>query len=173
MPDLTLWHWSIMKRIITTVILSLALLTPTAAHAQITTKHPEARASVSPRAADMSGIAPSLYRGPWHNPRYEEFRRCIMHRESKGNYRAANSSSSARGAYQFLDRSWRDGLVWMMLKESKRTGDGLQNQARALFDRPIHTWSRYWQDRAFWTAFRHGAGAHHWHYSGSPCNRLA
>jgi hypothetical protein len=23
-------------------------------------------------------------------------------------------------------------------------------------------WSRYWQDRAFWTIFNHGAGASHW-----------
>lgn len=172
MPDLTLWHWSPMYRILTTLILSLTLLTPTA-QAQTNTQHPEARASSSPQAADMSGIAPSLYRGPWHNPRYEDYRRCIMKRESHGNYRAANRSSSARGAYQFLDNSWRDGLVWMMLKESRKTRDGLTPEARRLFDKPIHHWSRYWQDRAFWTAFRHGAGAHHWHYAGSPCNRLA
>jgi len=122
---------------------------------------------------DRKGIEPSLYVGKWYSPRHDDFRRCIMRRESRGNYRAANPRSSARGAYQFLDSQWRDGLVWMMLKEEKRTGGDRRREIRRLFDKPIHRWNRYYQDRAFWTAFRHGDGAHHWHYPGSPCNRLA
>lgn len=124
-------------------------------------------------AKSTNGIHPSLYKGKWYSPKHDDFRRCIMHRESRGNYRAANSRSSARGAYQFLDKQWRDGLVWMMLKEEKRTGGRKKKEIRALRDKPIHKWNRYYQDRAFWTAFRKGDGARHWHYPGSPCNRLA
>lgn len=122
---------------------------------------------------DTKGIERSLYVGKWYSPAHDGFRRCIMKRESRGNYRAANSRSSARGAYQFLDSQWRDGLVWMMLKEEKQTGGDRRREIRRLFDRPIHTWNRYYQDRAFWTAFRKGEGWRHWHYPGSPCNRLA
>ena len=125
------------------------------------------------RANDMTGYQPSLYEGRWHSPKHEAFRQCIMQRESRFNYRAANSSSSARGAYQFLDNSWRIPLTHMMISEDKKHGGYLVREIRDLRDRPIHRWNRYWQDRAFWTAFQHGAGAHHWHYAGSPCNGLA
>jgi hypothetical protein len=125
------------------------------------------------RANDMTGYQPSLYEGRWHSPKHEDFRRCIMKRESHYNYRAANRSSSARGAYQFLDNSWRIPLTHMMIREDKKHGGYLVREIRDLRDVPIHKWNRYWQDRAFWTAFRHGDGAHHWHYSGSPCNGLA
>ena len=120
------------------------------------------------RSADMTGIHESLYRGEWYNPKHEGTRRCIVERESRGNYRAANKSSSARGAYQFLDRQWRDGLVWMMLDEEPK-GSPKRDEIRDLRDVPIHKWNRYYQDRAFWTAYRHGQGAHHWHYPPKPC----
>ena len=125
------------------------------------------------RAQDLTGYEPSLYTGKWHSPRHESFRKCIMKRESNYNYLAANRSSSARGAYQFLDRSWRIPLTHMMLREDKKTGGHLREEILALRDVSIQKWDRYWQDRAFWTAFRHGDGAHHWHYPGSPCNGLA
>ena len=122
----------------------------------------EFRAAGSAAADDRLGWMPSLYRGQWYAARFASVRRCIMTRESHINYRAKNRSSSAAGAYQFLDRSWRDGLVWMFLRESAATGDGLAGQARALRQVPIDHWSRYWQDRAFYTAWRFGAGAFHW-----------
>lgn len=123
---------------------------------------------VETRASDMRGIEPSLYKGKWFNPKHEGTRRCIIQRESRGNYRAANKSSSARGAYQFLDSQWRDGLVWMMLDEEPK-GSPLRDEIKALRDTPIHKWNRYFQDRAFWTAYRHGQGSHHWHYPPVPC----
>ncbi len=129
--------------------------------------------NIERQAQDLTGYEPSLYTGKWHSPRHEPFRRCIMKRESNYNYLAANRSSSARGAYQFLDRSWRIPLTHMMLHEDKRTGGVLRQEILALRDVSIQKWDRYWQDRAFWTAFRHGDGAHHWHYAGSPCNGLA
>lgn len=123
---------------------------------------------VEARASDMRGIEPSLYRGEWYNPKHEGTRRCIIARESRGDYRAANGSSSARGAYQFLDRQWRDGLVWMMLEEEPKRSP-LRKEIKALREVPIHKWNRYWQDRAFWTAYRDGQGVHHWHYPPVPC----
>jgi hypothetical protein len=129
----------------------------------------EHRAARSDLADDMKGFEPSLYRGKWYDGKWEDSRKCIMKRESHFSYRAANKSSSARGAYQFLDSQWRDGLVWMMLKESKKVGDGLSAEIRTLFNKPIHKWSRYYQDRAFYTAWQNGKGKKHWFYRGHNC----
>jgi hypothetical protein len=129
----------------------------------------EHRASRSNLADDMKGYEPSLYRGKWYDKKWEGSRKCIMSRESHFNYRAANKSSSARGAYQFLENSWRDGLVYMMLKESKKTKDGLGKEIKTLFSKPINKWSRYYQDRAFFTAWQNGAGKKHWYYPGHNC----
>ena len=144
----------------------LATLAITAALTLAPTSTP---AHLSPAALDMTGVAPSLYQGSWYSAKHEKIRRCIVSRESHGNYRAANKTSSARGAYQFLDRAWRDSLVWMMLDETKRTRDGLTKEIQALRSKPISKWNRYYQDRAFWTAWRFGAGASHWHYPPKPC----
>lgn len=125
-------------------------------------------------AFDFTGYEKSIYKGIHYRPNQESFRKCVMQRESHFNYRAANRSSSARGAFQFLDNNWRDGLVWMMLKESRATDDGLDRKIKRLFDRPINRWSRYWQDRAFFTAMNINgdwAGKHHWNATvhGTSC----
>ena len=134
----------------------------------------EQRAANSPAAKALKGYKPSIYRGIWYSPRHEPYRECVMYRESRHNYRAANRTSSARGAYQFLDRSWRISLTHMMIAESRKTSDGLIKEARELRSKPIHHWNRYWQDRAFWTAFRFGAGKKHWYFQGTKsCDRLA
>jgi hypothetical protein len=114
-------------------------------------------------ARDMRGYEPSLYRGKWYDPKWENTRKCIMRRESHFNYRAANKSSSARGAYQFLDSQWRESLTHMLMPEHKHMRDELLD----LRDIPINKWNRYWQDAAFFTAWRHGEGSKHWHYKGS------
>lgn len=115
-------------------------------------------------AKSTKGYAVSLYKGKWYDKKWEDERRCIMDRESNFNYKAANKTSSARGAYQFLDSKWREGLVWMMLDEG-----GNKKEIKALRNKPINKWSRYYQDRAFFTAWRHGEGKNHWHYPGSKC----
>jgi len=167
-PDLTLWHWSFMRTLITiiTAALTASLITINPAQADGLNR-------IEIAARDMNGYQPSLYQGKWYSPRHEAFRKCIMKRESHYNYRAANKSSSARGAYQFLDRSWRVPLTHMMIKEDKKLGGYRVEEIRDLRTIPINKWNRYWQDRAFWTAFRYGDGKHHWSYSGSSCNRLA
>lgn len=116
-------------------------------------------------AQSTQGFATSLYQGKWFKKRWEDERKCIMKRESRFNYRAANKSSSARGAYQFLDSQWRESLTHMLMPEHKDQ----KAEVKALRDKPIHKWSRYWQDAAFYTAWRHGDGKHHWNYSGGNC----
>lgn len=140
---------------ITAALLAGAIaLTPASAHPADT------------RAAhDMKGYETSLYQGKWYKKRYERTRKCIMKRESHYNYKAANRSSTARGAYQFLDSQWRVSLTHMLMPEHKDR----KQEVRALRDKPIHKWNRYWQDAAFFTVYRHGKGAKHWYYPGSNC----
>lgn len=125
----------------------------------------EYRAAVSKDAKDLKGYEKSLYRGKFYYKDQESFRKCVMDRESNFRYKAANSRSSARGAYQFLDNHWRDGLVHMMIKESKKKDHGLEKRLKRLFDKPIHRWNRYYQDRAFFTALNYNgkwSGKKHW-----------
>ena len=60
----------------------------------------EARAARSKDALDMSGLEPSLYRGKYYKSGKgaEDFRRCVIQRESRAMYRSANPASTARGA---------------------------------------------------------------------------
>ena len=116
-------------------------------------------------AKSTQGYAASLYRGKWYKPKWEDERKCIMKRESHFNYRAANRTSSARGAYQFLDSQWRRSLTYMLMPEHADR----KKEIKALRDKPIHKWNRYWQDAAFFTVWRHGEGKHHWYYPGSNC----
>jgi len=116
-------------------------------------------------AHDMRGFEPSLYQGKWYSKKWERNRKCIMKRESRFDYRAANKSSSARGAYQFLDSQWRVSLTHMLMPEHKDR----KKEVKALRKKPIHKWNRYWQDAAFYVAWQHGKGAKHWYYPGSNC----
>ena len=136
--------------------------------------HPEFQAAVTKQAKDLKGYEKSLYRGKYYYKGQESWRKCVMRRESNFRYKAKNRSSSASGAYQFLDNSWRDGLVWMMIKESKKTDDGLDPYLRDLFDVHITQWNRYFQDRAFFTALNFEgkwAGKKHWNATvpGTSC----
>ena len=128
--------------------------------------HPEYKVAVlSKRAKDLYGYEQSIYRGKHYRKKQELFRKCVMKRESNYWYKAKNRVSSASGAYQFLDSQWRSGLVYMMIKVSKKTNDGLHNKAKKLHNKPIKTWNRYWQDRAFFTAMNINgdwSGKKHW-----------
>lgn len=121
-----------------------------------------------------SGIAASTYTGRWYDPAADPFRRCVIAREAPGgNYAAANPRSSARGAYQFLDRAWRHGLAHDVAKAITATRSAFRAVRAALRAVPINRWSRLAQDAAFWVAYRHGAGWRHWYHPGSRCNGLA
>jgi len=123
----------------------------------------------SDQAKDWKGHEPSLYTGKHYHKKWAQVRKCIMHRESRSNYRARSSISTASGAYQFLDSQWRVSLTWMMLKESKSSKDGLAADIRALREKPIQKWNRYYQDRAFYTAWDNGRGADHWNLTRHGC----
>ena len=110
----------------------------------------------------LRGVFKSAYVGTFYDPRYEKKRMCIVKRESNGYYTVV-SGGGYYGAYQFND-GWRKGAASLMYKTLKKEV-GAANALRlvsALKARRINKWSRYWQDRAFWTVFNHGRGAANW-----------
>lgn len=125
----------------------------------------EAAAARSSRAQDTRGALPSLYRGLYFHADQETFRRCVADREGSFTYEVrGGGGDNYYGTYQF-HRNFQRGAAYMMANESKRTGDGLRKQALALRYVPINKWSRYWQDRAFYTVLNwrgKWTGKGHW-----------
>ncbi|MDP2012879.1 MAG: hypothetical protein Q8L05_01505 [Actinomycetota bacterium] len=118
------------------------------------------------KATDMHGVQDSLYRGKWFNAKDEDRRRCIVKRETGGNYESVSSGGTYRGAYQ-MNRALAVGATWMMQAEvQKELGDEPAALVPELRKAPTQSWNRYWQDRAFWTIWRNGAGAGHWRGAG-------
>jgi hypothetical protein len=110
----------------------------------------------------LRGVFKSAYVGTFFDARYEKKRMCIVKRESNGYYTVV-SHGGYYGAYQFND-GFRKGAASLMYKTLKREV-GAANALRlvkALKAKRINKWSRYWQDRAFWTVFNHGRGASNW-----------
>lgn len=125
--------------------------------------------TASPSMAD-SPMAKSLYRGQYWDPALSGCREAIMQRESRFNYKAANSTSSARGAYQFLDSQWRESLVHMMRKETREDYPERLERLEQLSDTPIHRWPRWFQDHAFYrVANGTPNGLKHWSPRPSAC----
>jgi hypothetical protein len=121
--------------------------------------------------AEMRGYAPSVYQGKYYRASQEPFRECVMWRESRHRYGARNKSgSSAAGAYQFLDNTWRKrsgSLPWMMHAENKKVYGTAQAKRilNVLRAAPIERWGRAWQDQAFFTALNYNgmwSGKKHW-----------
>lgn len=94
------------------------------------------------------GVRPSAYIGKYYSARYESTRRCIVRKESGGNYRIASRSGTYKGAYQFNSSL------------ASATARKMGNPRLAY--RPINTWSRFHQDKAFWTVWNRGSGRGHW-----------
>ena len=92
-------------------------------------------------------IKPSLYTGPMYHARWELTRRCIVWRESNGNYRVRNKEGAA-GAYQFMPE-WQRRLAKMIGNVK-------------LAHKQIQTWPKYWQDKAFWYLWKNGKGKWNW-----------
>jgi hypothetical protein len=95
-----------------------------------------------------TGVRPSAYIGRYYTPRHERTRRCIVRKESGGNYRIASWSGYYRGAYQF-----NPSLARATARQMGNPG---------LAGRPMNTWSRFHQDKAFWTVWNRGKGRGHW-----------
>jgi hypothetical protein len=96
----------------------------------------------------MTGIRSSAYIGRYYSSRYERTRKCIVRKESHGNYRIVSSGGSYRGAYQFNSHLAR--------ATAKRMGRS------DLVNKPFNHWSRFDQDKAFWTVWNHGRGRGNW-----------
>jgi hypothetical protein len=126
--------------------------TATKAHAtrvRVATTERVPLAHVAPAVStSKKGVRPSAYVGPKYNPRHEKTRRCIVARESSGYYTVSNPSGKYRGAYQM-----NSGLARAAARKMGRPD---------LVNKPIDTWSRFAQDRAFWTIWDHGRGRSHW-----------
>ncbi|MBL6833610.1 MAG: transglycosylase family protein [Candidatus Actinomarina sp.] len=53
---------------------------------------------------NVDQIPDSLYRGWHYSPKHEDFRKCILRRESGANFKADSSGGS--GGYQFIQSTW-------------------------------------------------------------------
>lgn len=96
----------------------------------------------------MRGVRDSAYVGKYYSKRYERTRKCIVRKESGGNYRIASRSGRYKGAYQFNANLARHTARKM----------GRSDLAR----KPFNQWSRFHQDKAFWIVWNHGKGRGHW-----------
>jgi hypothetical protein len=96
----------------------------------------------------MRGIRSSAYVGKYYSPRHEGTRKCIVRKESGGNYGIKSRTGKYRGAYQFNANLAR--------ATAKKMGRG------DLVNKPINQWSRFDQDKAFWTVWNRGNGRGHW-----------
>ena len=114
----------------------------------------------SPEARDMVGYRLSTYTGKYYDKRFEQYRLCVVQRESGGRY--GESSTSHIGAYQFSYSLAASALRAMRPEIEDVYGrPGLAALDR-LEGKPMYTWNRFWQDAAFWTIFDGGRAWSHW-----------
>ena len=103
--------------------------------------------------------------------RWQRFHDCVVQRESGGSPTARNPRSSAQGLFQFLDRSWRDGLAYMVADRLRDNGAS-KAQAKAvrvwLQGREIATWPAHYQRAGFLEVVERG-GSYHWRLPDSVC----
>lgn len=122
--------------------------------------------------ADAGSVPDTAYTGHYYRVYpAEAFRKCVAWRESRDT-RTAVSRGGHRGLYQ-MTPELGDGAAWMMRVDPV---DPISRAQRVrLQSMPITSWSRYWQDRAFYTVLNArsaGSGWRHWYLSGSSCNGL-
>jgi hypothetical protein len=117
---------------------------------------------------DMKGYRLSTYTGKYYDPAREQYRICVIQRESGGNY--DEPSGPWRGAYQFSDTLAAGALRAMRAEIVAVYGNAGRQALDALEGTLIYTWPRFFQDAAFWTTFNKGAGAGHWAGGSWYCN---
>ena len=103
-----------------------------------------------------------------------KFSHCVAERESHHNPRARNKHSSAQGKYQFLDRSWREPLAFMVRDRLIQFGmptDEAREIKHELASKEIARWPEHYQDIGHAEVLEQG-GWFHWRY-GDRCDRLA
>lgn len=92
------------------IIASVSLSTGTTAHAQDWNYKNPTKPSKTP-----SDLKDSQYKG-WHYERkFEGFRKCVMARESGGNYKVDGKWGS--GAYQFIQSTWDSAMKQAKMPE--------------------------------------------------------
>lgn len=120
---------------------------------------------VAPREAPQAlpKIIPNRYQDSGHDiwdtaPRWvRELGACIRQHESRHDYRAHNATSSAAGAYQFLDSTWQGNAKW-----AKHQGKYVAKQYEAANHAPPAV-----QDAVFIHSISQG-GIRAWHGTGCP-----
>lgn len=106
-----------------------------------------------PSQSQIAEMPQSQYRSTqYYMPRKERYRKCIMWRESRGNYKAHGPGGS--GAYQFIFSTWRH--------YAKLAGFDYWST------KPAHQAPRYVQDAVFWRTWNHGKGKFHWSTRWNP-----
>ena len=89
-----------------------------------------------------------------------ELGECVRHRESRGNYRAHSDKSSAAGAYQFIDATWKGNAAW---------AEWNGKRVAAKYDAANHA-PAWVQDIVFVHAIEHG-GIKAWKETACPGTR--
>ena len=107
-----------------------------------------ARKAAANRPTNDYGIADSAYTGSYYSSAYESTRKCIVRKESGGNYGVVSSNGLWHGAYQFTIGTGNNAARQMGRPD--------------LVGTPANRWTRAEQDQAFWTIWNHGAGRHNW-----------
>lgn len=108
---------------------------------------------------DMRGYRLSTYTGKYFDKSREQFRLCVVQRESGGQY---DLNVYYQGAYQF-GPFWADDILTRIEPELVATyGETVRSQLRRLAGMQISSWPRFFQDMGFWTIFNKGAGAGNW-----------
>lgn len=107
-----------------------------------------------------------------------EYAMCVGYQESRDNYLATNSMSSAQGRWQFLDSKWRRGLSYMTEKRLIEFGMDIE-EAKTIREtlkiKPINTWKPVFQDIGFLAVLNakyQWSGWKHWYIKESKCNDL-
>jgi hypothetical protein len=103
--------------------------------------------SPSRPTTNVSGIQDSAYTGAYYNAAHEATRKCIVKKESSGNYGVVGAGRY-HGAYQFA--------VGTSNSAATKMGRG------DLVGVPASKWTRAEQDEAFWVTWNNGAGRGNW-----------
>lgn len=88
----------------------------------------------------------------YYIPSKENIRKCIVWRESRGNYRS--NTPGGAGAYQFIQSTWT--------QYATLAGYEYWAKFRA------HEVPKYVQDAVFWRTWDHGNGKFHWSIRWNP-----
>lgn len=110
------------------------------------------------------GVHASAYQGRHYSQEWERTRRCIVKRESEGQYDVINPTGSYRGAYQ-VSKPMAIGMGWMIQKELAAEGvpaDIAKEIGRTLRSLPANKWDRFYQDMGFWLVWDDANGKSHW-----------